>query len=487
MTLRLEDKYEGRDNHATRTTPSGEVRLPNPPKARALRSVRARLRTSGVEPAIRIVGCALASLLELFYTSLRGRLSPGPASAEDESAALRRIAERWARLLGSLRGAYVKAGQFAATRPDLIPEAATAPLAALRDRVPPLPLAQIRDVIESELGQPLHQAFPEFDPTPLGAASIAQVHRATLPDGTPVVVKVQYPWLQASLAADLKLLRGLGRILLWLGARGRWRADFERFFAEFADGLADELDFTQEARAAAEIAENLADDPAIQVPEIVADLSRRRVLTMLYFPCIGLADRPGLEALGVQPAQIVEILARAYARQVFKDGLFHADPHPGNLFVIDEAGAQQSPRVLFVDFGLHRRLSPELRNEMRQGIFALMQRDADRFIERMKALDMIAPGAEAGVHQAVSSMLERIASEGGSEGLMQGPGSQVLGLKDEAKRLLQETPGLQLPNDLLLYAKTLSYLFALAEDLAPEVDVMKISVPYLLEFLGGRD
>ena len=487
MTRRLENKHEGRGNPAPQAAPSGDTRLSGLPQTRGLGAVRVWLRTSGVEPGIRILGCSLATLLGILYTSLHRRIRPGPASLEDPSEALRRRGERWARLLGSLRGAYVKAGQFAASRPDLIPPAATAPLATLRDRVPPLPLAQIQGVIESELGQPLHRAFAEFEPTPLGAASIAQVHRATLPDGTPVVVKVQYPWIQASLAADLKLLRALARTLLWLGARGRWRADFERFFAEFSEGLADELDFTQEARAAAEIAENLADDPAIQVPEIVADLSRRRVLTMVFCPCIGLSDRPGLEALGVQPSQIVEILARAYARQVFKDGLFHADPHPGNLFVIDEPGAQQSPRVLFVDFGLHRRLSPELRNEMRLGIFALMQRDPDRFIERMQALDMIAPGAEAGVHQAVSSMLERIASEGGSEGLMQGPGGQVLGLKDEAKRLLQETPGLQLPNDLLLYAKTLSYLFALSEDLAPEVDVMKISVPYLLEFLGGRD
>ncbi len=251
--------------------------------------------------------------------------------------------------------------------------------------------------------------------------------------------------------------------------------------------MADELDFRAEARAASEIAENLADDPGIRVPTIVPSHSGRRVLTMHYHPCVGIADREGLDKLGVDPAQVLEIVARAYARQIFADGLFHADPHPGNLFVLDEEGADENPRVLFVDFGLHRRLSPELRREMRQGIFALMQRDADRFIEHMKALDMIAPGAEGGVHDAVSEMLERIADEGGAGTLMSAPGGQVLGLKDEAKRLLQDTPGLQLPNDLLLYVKTLAYLFALGEELAPEVDLMKISVPYLLQFLAGQD
>ena len=124
---------------------------------------------------------------------------------------------------------------------------------------------------------------------------------------------------------------------------------------------------------------------------------------------------------------------------------------------------------------------------MRQGIFALMQRDVDLFIERMKALDMIAPGAEEGVRSAVSDMLQRIAGQGGANALMVAPGDQVLGLKDEAKRLLQETPGLQLPNDLLLYAKTLTYLFSLGEEIDPEVDLMKIALPYLLQFLAAQD
>jgi predicted unusual protein kinase regulating ubiquinone biosynthesis (AarF/ABC1/UbiB family) len=333
----------------------------------------------------------------------------------------------------------------------------------------------------------LEVAFPVFQTVPLGAASVAQVHRATLADGTPVAVKVQYPWIRASLPADLKVLRGLTRILLRFASRGRWRADFERFFAEFAEGLAEELDFEAEARAAGEIAANLSGDPGVHVPQVIASHTRTRVLCMTYHPCVNITDRAALETLGVAPAKVLEIVVRAYAKQIFEDGLFHADPHPGNLFVLDEEGASENPRVLFVDFGLHRRLSPELRNEMRQGIFALMQRDVDRFVERMKALDMIAPGAESGVRSAVSQMLERIADRGGTEAWMGAAGGQVLSLKNEAKRLLQETPGLQLPNDLLLYAKTLAYLFALGEEIDRDVDLMKLSVPYLLQFLAARD
>ena len=116
-----------------------------------------------------------------------------------------------------------------------------------------------------------------------------------------------------------------------------------------------------------------------------------------------------------------------------------------------------------------------------------MQRNIDLFVQRMNALEMIAPGAEPGVRKAVSEMLDRIAAEGGSGALMSAPGNRVLSLKDEAKRLLEETPGLQLPNDLLLYAKTLAYVFALGEQIAPNLDPMKIAVPYLLQFLATRD
>lgn len=457
------------------------------PSEGLVRRVRRWGRTSGATPTLRILACVARSLAILLGSRLRGLALDGAQRRRARSRATQRVAEHWARLLGSLRGAYAKAGQFAASRPDLVPEEIALPLAKLRDRLPPLPLAEVRPVLEAELGVPLETSFADFRADTLGAASIAQVHRATLPDGRSVAVKVQYPWIESSLDADLRMLRRLVRMLLWWTARGHRKADFERFFGEFSQSLIGELDFEAEARAAGEIAENLSADPNIRVPKIIASHTRKRVLTMEYSPCVNIADRDGLAALGVEPAAVLEIVARAYAKQVFEDGLFHADPHPGNLFVLDEEGAGENPRVLFVDFGLHRRLAPDLQKEMRQGIFALMQRDLDAFMQCMKAMNMIAPGADGPVRSAVQEMLDRIASEGGAGELMSGSGSQVLSLKDEAKRLLEQTPGLQLPDDLLLYAKTLSYLFALGEELDPEVDLMKISVPYLLRFLASRD
>ena len=300
------------------------------------------------------------------------------------------------------------------------------------------------------------------------------------PGGEAVAVKVQYPWLEASLRADLAWVSAASRVF----ARRRGAVDRERLFAEFAAGLREELDFAREARVAAEIAANLAHDPRVVVPRVFASHSSRRVLTMSYAPAVRVDDRAGLARLGVAPRAVLEILARAYAKQVFVDGLFHADPHPGNLFVLDEPGAAAHPRLLFVDFGLSRRLDPALRREMRLGIYALLQRDEGAFLDGMQRMGMIAPGAREGVARAVGGMFRGIAGRGGPLGV---PAAQVLSLKDEAKTLLQQTPGLQLPNDLLLFAKTLSYVFALGAELDPKADLMQLSLPYLLQFLAGQE
>ena len=351
--------------------------------------------------------------------------------------------------------------------------------AELQDRVPPRPFTEIAARVERELGAPLASRFAEFEPEPIGAASVAQVHRARLLGGEAVAVKVQYPWLERSLRADLAWTRWL---LAWLGAaRG---AEARRLFDEFASGLAEELDFEREAAVAEEIATNLAGEAQVVVPRVHRALSTRRVLTMEWVPALPVTDRGALVARGVPLRQVVEVLGRAYARQVFVDGLFHADPHPGNLFVIDEPEATIRPRVLFVDFGLSKRLDPALRREMQLGVQALLRQDLPGFVDGMERAGMLAPGARTAVAAAVGSMFVRIRAEGAPLGL---GGGQVLALKDEAKRLLSETPGLRLPNELLLWAKTLSYLFALGAELDPQTDLVRVSLPYLLRWLATRD
>jgi predicted unusual protein kinase regulating ubiquinone biosynthesis (AarF/ABC1/UbiB family) len=466
--------------------PSGEETLPAvrpSPLGRPSGGVRFRLRTSGIEAAARLALVLIAVALSQILGSLADWLRGDRSRHSDRR--LQRSSQRLARTLGSLKGAFAKAGQFASLRHDLLPAAASAPLAALQDHVPPLAYREIRSAVERELGAPLERLFASFEPAPLGAASVAQVHRARLLDGTQVAVKVQYPWIEAALAADLVVIRALLALATWI--TGRRGLDRRRLLAEFAEGLGEELDFEREARVAREIAANLAGDAQIVVPRILESHSSRRVLTMTFHEAVGIGDRAALDRLGIQPRAVLEILARAYAKQVFVDGLFHADPHPGNLFALADGEPGAAPRVLFVDFGLSKRLPTELRRQMRQGIFSLLQRDLEGFVERMDQMGMIAPGAREGVRRAVGSMFERIAEQAGAGSALPAAGDQILGLKSQAKTLLQETPGIQLPNDLLLYAKTLSYLFALGQQLDPEVDLLRLSLPYLMRFLAEKD
>jgi len=456
--------------------PVGAASLPQVrPRTRGLRF---RLRALGIGPALRLA--ALAAVLGVSHLAgaLGDRLRPAARRAGRREARQARAAARVVRSLGRLRGSWVKLGQFAALRYDVLPEPWRAGLASLQDRVEPQPFERIRARVELELGAPLETLFSEFDPVPLGTASLAQAHRARLPGGEEVAVKVQHPGLEEALPGDLALLR---RLTAAWARRGRGRLDAQRLVEEFAAGLREELDFEREARVAAELAANLAFEPGIVVPAVVASHSTRRVLTMEYRPAVRIDDRAALIRLGVAPRAVLEILARGYAKQIFVDGLFHADPHPGNLFVLDEPQAASRPRVLFVDFGLSRRLAPELRRELRRGLLAVLQGDVPAFLAGMDRMGMVAPGGHAAVEAAVRAMFERLRGEGAPLGLA---GERVLALKDEAKRLLQETEGLQLPNDLLLYAKTLSYLFALGSRLDPELDLMRLALPYLLRFLA---
>jgi ubiquinone biosynthesis protein len=468
--------------------PPPAVPRPSGPRAALLHEERRpaqppgfRLRALGIVPALR-----LAALFAVLAASRLAGLLFDPWLGPDRRA-LRRAARaeaearRVARTLGDLKGAFAKLGQFASLRHDVVSEPLRRALATLRDRVPPLPAARVRAFVEGELRAPLEELFAEFGDEPLGAASIAQVHPARLPGGEPVAVKVQYPWLAASLRADVALLRLL--FAAWGLRHPRGSVDRRRLFDEFAAGLAEELDFEREALVAEEIARNLADEPSVLVPRIISSRSTRRVLTMTRHAVVPVTDRAGLARLGVSPAEVLGIVTRAYARQIFVDGLFHADPHPGNLFVLDEPEAASRPRVLFLDFGLSRHLDPVLRRELRLGMLALLQGDLEAFLGGMERLNMIAPGAREGVRGAVSGMMSRV-REAGALGM---GGDRVLALKDEAKTLLQETQGLQLPNDLLLFAKTLSYVFGLGREIAPEADVMRLCVPWLLRFLARSD
>ena len=292
-----------------------------------------------------------------------GRLAGGgPAEMTAPASEAQRLREA----LQELGPTFVKFGQMLATRSDLFSEAFVSELAQLRSRVAPFPGEIARAIVERELGAPVGELFATFEETPFAAASVAQVHRATLLDGRSVILKVQRPGIEETVASDLALLRYAARLLDRHAAQLR-QYSLPALVEEFADMITQELDFTREAANAEHFAEANADEPAVWVPPVFWPLSSRRVLTMEHSTGRTIdAQRPA------DPAtrhRLAAELMRLFLTQVFEHGVFHADPHAGNVFVLDDG------RLCFHDFGALGTLNPRDKENLRQLFLAVIARD----------------------------------------------------------------------------------------------------------------
>jgi len=287
-----------------------------------------------------------------------GHVLDGGAPAERRE----RLATRVAQVLAELGPTYVKLGQLLATREDLFPPDVTRALGALHADVPPMKPAVVLRVARRALGRPLETVFAWFDPSPLAAASIGQVHRARLRNGEPVVVKVQRPGLQAQIAADLALLRQVAAVLAWRYPEiAAW--DPQSLVDAFERSLGAELDFRREARNAEKLAAALDGAPEVRVPQVYAEWTRRDLLVMEWIQ--------GRRLTALSPLERVDArrrLLRAFSRQVLDHGVFHADPHPGNMLVEDDG------RLVLLDLGAVDALERPLRSKLGRLVRALAMR-----------------------------------------------------------------------------------------------------------------
>ena len=388
--------------------------------------------------------------------------------AERDAGAGRRLALA----LGSLRGIYTKLGHHLATRVDALSDEFRAPLEALGDSAPAVPFATIRAELARALGS--SERFAWIDPEPLGTASIAQVHRARLRDGPIVAVKLRHPELTPErVVRDVRSLRRVAWLLRpWLGGN-----DVAELFDEIAEALLREIDFELEGRVAEAIARDLADDPRVVVPRVHWEATTRDVLTLDYVPRTRVDDRTALAARGVAPEAVLAIVADAYGRQVFGHGLFHADPHAGNLYVVEEPGP--APRVLFIDFGLAERLSPAVREELRQGLQALLKRDIEALLAGLVRLHAVVPGRETQARAALAAALDA-----GAAGALGANAAGIQTLKSLGKRLVRESGAFRVPRELLLWARTLAHVYNLFDRIAPGADPMPLLVPHVLRFIS---
>lgn len=285
-----------------------------------------------------------------------------------------RPGERLARALNEAGPSFIKLGQALSTRPDLMGEELAADLAQLQDSLPPFPTADAKRAIEEEFACPLEDLFQSFDEAPVAAASIAQVHFAVTKDGREVAVKVLRPGIEAAFARDLALFRWAARLVDGTQPHLRRFKPLETV-ETIADSMTLEMDLRFEAAAAAELAENFTGDDSFVVPAIDWARTGRRVLTTERIRGIPINDRDAIIAAGYDPVVVVENAASALFNQVFRDGFFHADMHPGNLFVLPGG------TIGAVDFGIMGRIDPHTRKTLGEMLLAFLTRDYRRAAE----------------------------------------------------------------------------------------------------------
>jgi ubiquinone biosynthesis protein len=351
---------------------------------------------------------------------------------------------------------YVKLGQVLSGRPDLLPEAYRKALSRLQDKVKPFPYEDVEKIVEAELGVRISKAFSRFDPTPTAAASLGQVHLAALRDGRPVVVKVQRPEIRPQIAKDFEVLEQLAGMLDEHTDAGR-KYRFGTVIEEFRLTIQNELNYEREAQNLIAVGRNLEEFELIQVPQPILDYSTRSVLTMEHVSGRKITSLSPLDRLDVNGAALCEELFRAYLKQVLVDGLFHADPHPGNVFLTDEG------RIALLDLGMVGHTAPQMQENLLKLILALADGKSDDAAELVIRISEKRDDFDAAEFRRKVTQLVAQRRDQGLEQMKVGQS-----LLDMSKNAAEN--GLFVPSELTLLGKTLMQLDEIGRILAPNFD-----------------
>ena len=384
--------------------------------------------------------------------------------------------ERIRRALEELGPIFVKFGQILSTRRDLLPDDIAEELERLQDRVPAFPGAEARRIVEQAYGTALEDAFLSFDEQPLASASIAQVHAARLRDGRDVVVKVVRPGIERAIRRDVALLYTLAGLAERYWRDGR-RLRPREVVAEYEKTILDELDLLREAASASTLRRNFADSDLLYVPEVHWPLTRHDVMVMERIDGVPVSDVDGLRAQDVDLAELSERGVEIFFTQVFRDNFFHADMHPGNIFVSTQDPAR--PRYLAVDFGIMGSLSPADQQYLAENLLAFFNRDYRRVAELHVMSEWVPPGTpvtefEAAIRSVCEPIFERPLKDISL-------GHLLLRLFQTARRF-----DMHVQPQLVLLEKTLLNIEGLGRQLYPELDLWKTAKPFLENWMQER-
>jgi ubiquinone biosynthesis protein len=406
-----------------------------------------------------------------FHRNRMSDLVPGdgrPADEELPSERGRRLRE----MLDELGPTFVKFGQLLSMRPDVLPPDIIAELRGLQDDVSPFPYEQVEEMMIAELGQPVERLFRDFDPVPMAAASIGQVHRATLPNGRDVAVKVQRPGAPRQIEADLNLMYQAARI-----AKERIRAldfiDAHALVDEFARSIRQELDYRGEARNAETVRKNFAGHPHVRIPRVYWTYTRSRVLTLEYMEGTQLAD---IDVLGWTPEQryrLAEVLTEAWMTMIFRHGFFHGDPHPANVLVFEP------DRIGLVDFGLAGRLTDEDVSKATGLFIDVANENIEALPKRLAELGVRYPRDR---EEEFTAELRELFYRYYGATLAEIDPQQVI---REVFAMIYRM-NLRLPTRFVLLDKAIGTLGSVTTELSPDFNVFEVAKPYARSLLLGR-
>jgi predicted unusual protein kinase regulating ubiquinone biosynthesis (AarF/ABC1/UbiB family) len=440
---------------------------------------------------------------EIWWDLILPRVGFAKWSNKTRSERIRKIAIRYRMLAVQMGGVMIKVGQFLSARVDVLPSSVTDELARLQDEVPSESFEAIRSVVETEFGAPLLDKYIEFDPNPLAAASLGQAHLAKLritidqaqilnvtaneadlenSISYPVVVKIQRPNIERIIETDLAAIRTVGG---WIKRYPpiRKRANIPGLITEFTRVLYEEIDYLAEGKNAEVFAANFNNDPGVLVPKVIWTHTTKRVLTLEDVRAIKITDYDEITAAGISRSEVAARLLTTYLKQIFEDGFFHADPHPGNLFVkpihkIDDGLSGPKEWILtFIDFGMVGRMRPEIKDGLRELLIGVGLQDAARVVKAYQLIGILLPGADVELlEKAESAMFQRFWGKGMDE-LNQISMEEVHDFAFEFRDILYDMP-FQLPQDLIFLGRAIGILSGMCTGLDPQINVFEHLSPF---------